>query len=73
MKIEGSVALVTGANRGLGAAIARALLDSGATVYSAARHPASITDDRLIPVRLDVTRTANPSRAASSHRSRRIA
>jgi NAD(P)-dependent dehydrogenase (short-subunit alcohol dehydrogenase family) len=55
MKVEGAVALVTGANRGLGAAIAQALLDSGATVYGAARDPASITNDRLIPVRLDVT------------------
>jgi NAD(P)-dependent dehydrogenase (short-subunit alcohol dehydrogenase family) len=54
MKVEGAVALVTGANRGLGAAIAQALLDSGVTVYSAARDPGSITNDRLIPVRLDV-------------------
>ncbi|MEP6659412.1 MAG: SDR family oxidoreductase [Acidimicrobiales bacterium] len=55
MKIEGAAALVTGANRGLGAAIAQALLDSGATVYGAARDPESIANDRLIPVRLDVT------------------
>jgi len=55
MKIEGAAALVTGANRGLGAAIAQALLDSGATVYGGARDPASITNDRIIPVRLDVT------------------
>jgi NAD(P)-dependent dehydrogenase (short-subunit alcohol dehydrogenase family) len=38
MKIEGSIALVTGANRGLGAAFCRTLLDRGATkVYAAAR------------------------------------
>ena len=55
MKVEGAAALVTGANRGLGAAIAQALLDAGATVYGGARDPASITNDRLIPVRLDVT------------------
>ena len=55
MKIEGAKALVTGANRGLGTAIAQALLDAGATVYGGAREPASITNDRLIPVRLDVT------------------
>ena len=41
MKIEGSVALVTGANRGLGAAFARGLLAAGAAkVYAAARDPA---------------------------------
>ena len=43
MKIQGSVALVTGANRGLGAAFARALLAAGAAkVYAAARDPALI-------------------------------
>ena len=64
MKIEGAAALVTGANRGLGAAIAQALLDSGATVYGAARDPASITNDRLIPVRLDVTNDDDIAHAA---------
>jgi len=64
MKIEGAAGLVTGANRGLGAAIAQALLDSGATVYGAARDPGSITDDRLIPVRLDVTNDDQVSDAA---------
>jgi NAD(P)-dependent dehydrogenase (short-subunit alcohol dehydrogenase family) len=56
MKIEGSVALVTGANRGIGAAYARALLDRGAAkVYAAVRNISTITDERLIPLRLDVT------------------
>ena len=55
MKVEGAAALVTGANRGLGAAIAQALLDSGAKVYGAARDPATITNQGLIPVPLDVT------------------
>ena len=32
MKVEGASALVTGANRGLGAAIAQALVDAGAKV-----------------------------------------
>ena len=45
MKIEGSVALVTGANRGLGAAFADALLDRGAAkVYAAVRDVSSVTD-----------------------------
>lgn len=54
MNVEGGVALVTGANRGLGAAIAQALLDSGAKVYGAAWNPANITNEGVIPVRLDV-------------------
>jgi NAD(P)-dependent dehydrogenase (short-subunit alcohol dehydrogenase family) len=38
MKIEGSVALVTGANRGLGKALVAALLEEGAAkVYAAVR------------------------------------
>lgn len=56
MKIEGSIALVTGANRGLGAAFARGLLAAGATkVYAAARDPASVSLPGVVPVRLDVT------------------
>ena len=48
MNVEGSVAFVTGANRGLGAAYARALLDGGAAkVYAAVRRPEAITDPRL--------------------------
>ena len=57
MKIEGSVALVTGANRGLGAAFVRALLAGGATkVYAAARNPASVRQAGVVPVELDVNR-----------------
>ncbi|CAI3107451.1 3-oxoacyl-[acyl-carrier-protein] reductase FabG [Acinetobacter calcoaceticus] len=57
MNINGSVALVTGANRGLGAAFVRALLAAGASkVYAAARDPLSITiESGVVPVRLDVT------------------
>ena len=55
MKIEGSVALVTGANRGLGLAYAKALLAAGAAkVYAGARDPASVKEPGLIPVQLDV-------------------
>jgi NAD(P)-dependent dehydrogenase (short-subunit alcohol dehydrogenase family) len=65
MEIAGSVALVTGANRGLGQAYARALLAGGAkTVYAAARNPQSITEPGLVPVRLDVTDPASIAAAA---------
>lgn len=56
MKIAGSTALVTGANRGLGLAFARGLLEAGAAkVYAAARGPASVTLPGVVPVQLDVT------------------
>ncbi len=56
MKIEGSVALVTGAGRGLGRVFARELVSRGAArVYGAARDPATVTEPGLTPVRLDIT------------------
>ena len=56
MRIEGSVVLVTGANRGLGAEYVRQLLDRGAAkVYASARNPDSIQVAGVVPVKLDVT------------------
>lgn len=55
MNIKDSVALVTGANRGLGRALALELSARGAKVYAAARDPSSIKDAQLIPVQLDAT------------------
>ncbi|GAA4541313.1 SDR family oxidoreductase [Pseudonocardia xishanensis] len=56
MQIAGSVALVTGANRGLGRELAAQLLERGAkTVYAGVRDPGSVADARLVPVALDVT------------------
>lgn len=56
MKIEGSVAVVTGANRGIGLAFAQALLARGAAkVYAGVRRPEDFTEPGLEPLRLDVT------------------
>jgi len=56
VKIQNSVALVTGANRGLGLAFTQALLAGGAgKVYAAARDAASVKQADVVPVRLDVT------------------
>ena len=71
MQIQGSVALVTGANRGLGKSFAEALLARGATkVYAGARDASALRgsaggDPRLIPIQLDVTSPADVSAAAS--------
>ena len=62
MKIDGSVALVTGANRGLGLAYVRELVKRGAAkVYGAARDPAAVTEPGVTPVALDIT---DPERVA---------
>jgi NAD(P)-dependent dehydrogenase (short-subunit alcohol dehydrogenase family) len=56
MEIAGSTALVTGANRGLGAAFVRGLLAAGAhRVYAGARNPVDAGVPGVVPVRLDVT------------------
>lgn len=60
MKIENSVVLITGANRGIGLAFARALLARGARkVYAAARSPASVTLAGVEALQLDVTNPQN--------------
>ncbi|MER6153723.1 SDR family NAD(P)-dependent oxidoreductase, partial [Streptomyces hirsutus] len=48
MEVKGSIALVTGANRGIGHAFARALIERGAAkVYAGVRDPSSVSDDDL--------------------------
>ena len=62
MKIEDSVALVTGANGGIGRAFVQELLKHGAAkIYLGARDPASldglfVKSNKLVPVKLDVTK-----------------
>lgn len=65
MKIEGSVVFVTGANRGLGLAYARAAVAAGAKkVYAAARDASSIDIEGVVPIALDVTKPEQVAAAA---------
>jgi NAD(P)-dependent dehydrogenase (short-subunit alcohol dehydrogenase family) len=64
MDFSTATALVTGANRGLGRAFAQELAKRGAKVYAGARNPASVVDEGVIPVQLDVTDDASVEAAA---------
>ncbi|GGQ43829.1 SDR family oxidoreductase [Couchioplanes azureus] len=67
MKISGSVALVTGANRGLGKQFVASLLDRGAAkVYATARRPELVTVPGVEVLRLDVTDPASIAEAAAA-------
>ena len=61
-RIEGAVALVTGANRGIGRALSEALLTRGARkVYATTRNSEALRaldDERLVLLQLDVTDAA---------------
>ncbi|MFD6796845.1 SDR family oxidoreductase [Streptomyces cyaneofuscatus] len=64
MELKNAVAVVTGANRGLGRHLAAQLLERGATVYAAARRPGTVDLPGAIPLRLDVTDEASIRAAA---------
>ncbi|NMO50030.1 SDR family NAD(P)-dependent oxidoreductase [Actinoplanes sp. TBRC 11911] len=67
MLIDGSVALVTGANSDIGREFTNGLIAAGARkVYAAARRPEEISDARLTPVQLDVTDPATVAAAAET-------
>jgi NAD(P)-dependent dehydrogenase (short-subunit alcohol dehydrogenase family) len=54
MKVQGSVAFVTGANRGLGEQFVRALFDAGAAkVYAGSRGLKRVTVPGAIPVAVE--------------------
>ncbi|MDQ0408565.1 SDR family oxidoreductase [Streptomyces sp. NPDC000349] len=55
MELKNAVAVVTGANRGLGRYLAAQLVQHGAKVYAAARRPESVDLPGVTPLRLDVT------------------
>ncbi|MFI6038495.1 SDR family oxidoreductase [Streptomyces sp. NPDC051315] len=55
MELKDAVAVVTGANRGLGRRLATQLQERGAKVYAAARRPESVDLAGVTPLRLDVT------------------
>jgi NAD(P)-dependent dehydrogenase (short-subunit alcohol dehydrogenase family) len=67
MTVEGLVAFVTGANRGLGRALVDELLARGARrVYAASREGTSRSDGRVVAIRLDVTDAAQAQEAAAA-------
>jgi NAD(P)-dependent dehydrogenase (short-subunit alcohol dehydrogenase family) len=55
MDLNNAVAVVTGANRGLGRHVAEQLLARGAKVYAAARRPETVDLPGAVPLRLDIT------------------
>jgi NAD(P)-dependent dehydrogenase (short-subunit alcohol dehydrogenase family) len=64
MDLTNSVALVTGANRGLGRHFAAQLLERGAKVYAGARNPETVDLPGAVPLQIDVTDPASIERAA---------
>lgn len=66
MQIKGSVVLVTGANRGIGAEFVRQLKERGAAkIYAAARNIDSIRIDGVEAIALDVTDPVQVAAAAA--------
>ncbi|KAB2371226.1 SDR family NAD(P)-dependent oxidoreductase [Actinomadura montaniterrae] len=65
MTLKDRTVLVTGANRGIGRALAdEALARGAARVYAGTRRPLAHPDDRVTPLDLDVTSTAQIQAAA---------
>ncbi len=65
MQIENSTVLITGANRGIGLAFAKAFLARGAhKVYAGARDPSKISMAGVTPIQLDVNSVSDVQAAA---------
>jgi NAD(P)-dependent dehydrogenase (short-subunit alcohol dehydrogenase family) len=66
MKIDNAIALVTGANRGIGLAFTRELLARGARkVYAGARDTSTVNQRGVEAIRLDVTKPEEIALAAA--------
>jgi NAD(P)-dependent dehydrogenase (short-subunit alcohol dehydrogenase family) len=69
MTLSNKVALVTGANRGIGAAIVQEMLKAGvAKIYATARDPKTLPafgGSRVVPLQLDITSDASVNAAAN--------
>jgi len=64
MNIENKTVLITGANRGIGKALVNEALRRGAArVYAGTRSAPQISDERVVPLTLDVTNPAHIQRA----------
>lgn len=66
MDIQNSVAVVTGANRGLGRHFAAELVKRGAKVYAGARNPSSIDLPDVVPLQIDITDAESVAAAAAT-------
>jgi len=64
MNINGSTALVTGTNRGIGRHLAAQLVERGAKVYATARRPELIDLDGVEKLALDITSPESVAEAA---------
>ncbi len=70
MRLDQKTVLITGSNRGIGAAIVTALLGRDVKkIYAAARNPDKLPnfdDERVVPLKLDITDPYQVRRAAES-------
>ena len=66
--LSGRTAVVTGASKGIGLAITRALVDEGVIVVAGARTAPAELGDRIIPVAVDLSTSDGPGRLVDAAR-----